>query len=313
MANPFSTATKSLHEQAIESLIQATNAADKNEQDRVKMHVQQAKMFAELTARKMRAMGMHRQADEYVKHLNEHINRVWVIAQRRHSDDRQGLIQKAKDTRLKMRKAADACKCDTKKAACKCGYMDKDMKDVKKGLINPYVGESPARREYMQTGTVKPTWGLGSVKPDPKHHYKMIHDLTPAQQDEIQQKFPQGDHARYAYPVHKDSGELAHAQRIALAPGQVVQAQRAALKEIKPEHKKGAFVQIHAPGNAVHGKKGVVHGPNPNVPGKIKVQIGHTEHHSVYVEPHQVRISRPMTKIEKAIQTVFNIRKVFMK
>lgn len=318
MSTPFSAGAKSLHEQAIESIIKATNCAMLNEQPQVKMYIQTAKMFAELTARKMKAMGMHRQSEEYLKNLNDHINRVWAIAEQKHHENSGSRIEKAKGVVSRVRKSetVSTCKCMKSECTCKCSTMEKaacNCSFLNKGIINPYVGESPARREYTQTGSVKPTWQVGSVKGDPKQSYKMMHELSGEQQKQVQQKFPQGEHTRYAYPIHRETGELLHGQRIPLPPGYAVRAHAAAFRELKPEHKRGAFVEISAPGHASHGKKGIVHGPNPNVPGKVKVQIGHTENHSIYVEPHQVRLSKAVTRMEKAIQTIFNVRKAFMK
>jgi hypothetical protein len=337
MASPLSPAAKSLHEQAIECIIQATDAAVKNEQEQVKMHTRQAKMFAELTARKMRAMGMHRQADDYLKALSEHIKRVWVIAQRKQSEKSRELVEKAKHTVFKMRKTDVLMKCpcgcgrDIKKGcdckdceiekegACQCGYTDKSAKsekkdlDLQKGFVNPFIDASPARKEYMQHGVVQPKWGLSPIKGDPKHNYKMMHELSEDQQTQVQQKFPQGNHLRYAYPVHKETGELVHAQRIPLPPGYAARAQAHAFKELKPEHRKGAFVRIHSIGHPSHGKKGVVTGHDPNMPGKIGVQLGPSAAHTIYVEPHQVKLTKPASKVEKAMVTLFNIRKAFMK
>ena len=319
MATNFSAGAKSLHEQAIEAIIKATEAAQLNDQAQVKMFAQTAKMFAELTARKMRAMGMHRQADEYIKALDEHINRVWAIAEKKHHESDRVRIEKAKRSSFQIRKSVktqSTCKCMKSECTCKCATMEKSAcacSFLNKGFMNPYISESPARREYMKTGEVKPTWNVGQVKSDPKYSYKMIHELSGEQQEQVQQKFPGGSHSHYAYPVHRETGELAHAQRVPLPPGYAVRAHAAAFRELKPEHQRGAFVQVHAPGHASHGKKGIVHGPNPNVPGKVKVQIGPTENHSIYVEPHQVRLAKAVTRVEKAMQTMFSIRKAFMK
>lgn len=319
MAAPMSAGAKSLHEQAIEAIIKATEAARDNQQAQVKMYAQTAKMFCELMARKMKAMGMHRQADEYTKGLDDHINRVWAIAEQKHHEFDRSRIEKAKSTSFQIRKSVvtqSTCKCMKSECTCRCATLEKAQCQcgfLNKGIINPYVGESPARREYNQTGQVKPTWQVGQVKSNPMHSYKMIHELSGAQQEQIQQKFPQGELSRYAYPTHRETGELVHGQRIPLPPGYAVRAHAQAFRELKPEHKRGAFVQIHAPGHSSHGKKGIVHGPNPNVPGKVKVQIGHTENHSIYVEPHQVRLSKAVSRMEKAMQTLFNVRKAFMK
>jgi hypothetical protein len=319
MSVPYSAGAKSLHEQAIEAIIKATNCAMQGDHQQTKMYIQTAKMFSDLTARRMKMMGLHRQAEEYLKALGDHINRVWSIAQLRSQDmpDKDEKVNKARHTVFKIRKneTVSSCKCMKSECTCKCATMEKaacQCSFLQKGFLNPYVGESPARREYMQTGSVKPTWEVGQVKGNPKHAYKMMHELSGEQQKQVQQKFP-GEHSRYAYPVHRDTGELVHGQRIPLPPGYAIRAHAEAFKELKPEHKRGAFVQIHAPGHASHGKKGIVHGPNPNVPGKVKVQIGHTENHSIYVEPHQVKLSKAVTRMEKALQTIYNVRKAFMK
>jgi hypothetical protein len=282
MASPFSQATKSLHEQAIEAIIQATDAATRNEQGRVKMLTQQAQMFAELIARKMKAMGMHRQAEEYLKALTDHINRVWVISERIHANETRELVNKARKAIYRMRKAGEDCKkCKKtvqKDGSCSCGMLDKS-----------------------------------ETSPHNKHDYKMMHELSAKHQKDIQKKYPQGDHSRYAYPIHKDSGDLVQGPRMPLPPGQALRARAHSFDQLKPEHRRGSFVQIEAPGHASHGKKGVVLGPNPHLPNKIGVQIGPSEHHSIWVEPREVKISRAITKVEKAIQTLFNIRKAFLK
>lgn len=209
----------------------------------------------------------------------------------------------------KCEKTDGSCKCMEKEGshACACGYADTVQKS------NPFVSGS-AKKEYHPREIIDRTpVKVGGPKTNPRHEYKMIHELSPAQQEDIQHKFPQGGHSQFAYPVHRDSGELVHGQRIPLSPHQVVQAHHHAFRELKSEHQKGSFVQIHSPGHSAHGKKGVVLGPNPNVPGKIGVQIGHTAAHSIYVDPHEVRPSKASSKVEKAIQTLFNIRKAFMK
>lgn len=318
MATPFTAETKNLHEQAIECIIKATEAADRNEQDILKGLIQQAKMLAMMTARKLKAMGMHRQADDYISALNEHISRVWHIANIRNSDKAHDRMAKAKEASLKLRKDMHKCIGD---CGCNCGKEDKkdDVckcelgKSLSKGFDNPFVPSSPARKEYSETGKVKPTWEVGTVKADPKLAYKMLHELKSDQQDQVQQKYPQGSHSRYAYPVHRETGELAHGQRIPLPPGMAVRAQSAAFKELKPEHRTGAFVQINAPGHAAHGRKGIVMAPNPNLPGKVGVQVGATKAHALYVDPHQVKVSKASSRVEKAMQTLFNIQKVFMK
>jgi hypothetical protein len=319
MPAPISSGAKSLHEQAIEAIIKATECARDSRYGEVKMYVQTAKMLAQLTARKMKAMGMHRTADEYVKGLEEHINRVWALhEQKKHELDRSKM-DRVKATMNQIRKNLSphsSCKCMKSECTCKCATIEKaacQCSFLNKGFINPYVGESPARREYNKTGEVKSTWQVGQVKAHPMHDYKMIHELSGAQQQQIQQKFPQGELTRYAYPVHRETGELVHGQRVPLPPGYAVRAHAQAFRELKPEHKRGAFVQIHAPGTEAHGKKGIVHGPNPNVPGKVKVQIGHTENHSIYVEPHQVKVSNPKTRIEKAMMTRYSVTKALMK
>jgi hypothetical protein len=319
MSTPFSVGAKSLHEQSIEAIIKATEAARMNEQAQVKMYIQTAKLFSDLTARKLKAMGMHRQADEYLKSLDEHINRVLAIAEQKHHENNNDRMQKAKKASFQIRKSVktqSSCKCMKSECTCKCATIEKaacQCSFLNKGIINPYVGESPARREYTQTGSVQSTWQVGQVKANPQHAYKMIHELTGEQQKQLQNKFPQGELTRYAYPVHRDTSELVHGQRIPLPPGYAVRAHAQAFRELKPEHKRGAFVQIHAPGHSAHGKKGIVQGPNPNVPGKVKIQIGHTENHSIYVDPHQVRLSKAVTRMEKALQTIWNVRKAFMK
>jgi hypothetical protein len=314
MSIPFTSATKSLHEQAIECIIQATDAAMDRQQQQVKMYTTQAKMFAEMIARKLKAMGMHRQAVDYLKALDEHINRVWVINERAQADHTRNLVEKVKKvTGLRMKKAEKCEKCGeklTKDGTCTCGMMTK-ADGIKK--INPFSSASPARREYMSTGVVNPTMSLGHVKPHPMHQYKMLHELSPAHQTQVQQKFPQGEHSRYAYPVHRETGELIHGQRIPLPPGQAIRAQAHAFKELKPEHKAGNWVTINAPGHAHHGRGGVVMSPNPNLPGKVGVQYGSAPHQSVWVEHHQVKLGRPTTKMEKAVQTIYNIRKAFFK
>ena len=205
MSTPFTQGTKSLHEQAIEQIIKATNAAMANDHQLTKMCIQTAKMYAELTSRKMKAMGLHRPADEYLKGLNDHINRVWAIAETKHQESAHDRVKKAKSVISMVRKseAVSTCKCMKSECACKCATMEKQACQcsfLNKGIINPYVGESPARREYNQTGSVKPTWQVGQVKADPKHQYKMMHELSGEQQKQVQQKFPQGEHTRYAYP-----------------------------------------------------------------------------------------------------------------
>ncbi len=320
MAAPISAAAKSLHEQAIEAIVLATKCAYENDQDRIKMYVQDAKRLAELMGRKMRMMGMHRQADEYIQGLNEHINRVWAIAQIKYQDTERTRIERAKDSVFKIRKGEKICKCGNKNCDCECGGVEKSCKcssakdkKLEKGFATPFTGESPARKEYMKTGMVQPTWNVTHVKENPKQSYKMLHELSSSQQKDVEKKFPQGNHSHYAYPVHKETGELQHGQRIPLPPGYAIKAHARAFRELKPEHKKGSFVQIDAPGHAFHGKKGIVHGVDPNMLGKVKVQVGPTPNHSIFVEPHQVKMSRAESRVEKAMQTIFNVRKAFMK
>jgi hypothetical protein len=276
--------TKSIHEQAIEQIILATEAAHAGRQAEVSQFCGTAQNLAELNARRLRAQGQHQAADAYVLSLNEHVSRVKGILSSKAS--RAENVSKAKVI----------------------------LNTLEKGFDNPFVSASMARREHMATGQVKSTMTVGGVKPQKGYNYKPIHELHPDDQSSVQSKFA-GDYARYAYATHPDTGRLAHAMtgRVPLQPGQAVRAQSSSFKELKPEHKRGAFVKINKPGHPSHEKKGIVLGPHPELPGKIRVQVGHTEAHSVYVDHNEVALSKPASKVEKALQTIYNIRKAFMK
>jgi hypothetical protein len=182
---------------------------------------------------------------------------------------------------------------------CDCGYMGKSEDD-----------EDPVSK-------IDQTWSL-KPKQDPRFHYKKIHELHPDDQLEAQNKY--GKHVkenmgRFLYPVDKLSGRLAHA---AVKPFEGKTAPAAGptsygVKELKPEHTKGASVRIHAPNTPLHGKLGIMAGSHPEIPGKVGVQVGPSQAHIHYVEPHQVHLSKPVTKVEKALISLHNIRKAFMK
>lgn len=265
---------RSCHELAISHIVDASRHASEGRHDESAYHIKAAETHAKMHHENLKAMGRGDEAKEYLSGISDHINRIQNL---------RGKIKKSEKCEEDHKKLKKQCN--------SCGYM---VKVIKKA-------ESPFSLERRKSG--KP-------KQDSRYDYKPIHELHPHDQQLAQQKFGGKDIGSHEYPVDKQTGRLVHGTRAPFG-GKAPQAARANYKQIKPEHKPGTPVRIT--GHQLEGKLGIVGASHPLMSGKIAVQIGPSEHHKVYVEPHQVKLSRPTGKVEKALVTLHNIKKVFMK
>lgn len=278
---------KSCHENAIEHLIVASNSASSGQHDQADYHLDSALSWADMHHKKLQAAGMHDKANEYVKGISDHVNRI----------KRSRTVKKAGDCQEDHAKL---------KKQCKCGYMIKMVKseDLTKGFLPP-TKAAPSFQNVTDQKKMK----VGGPRKDTRYNYKPAHELHPHDVTMAHEKFGGKDIGRYDYPVDKETGRLVHGTRV---PSQKTPQALGSVKDTPEHHRPGATVRIQ--GHQGHeGKLGIVRTSHPDYSGKIAVQIGPSEHHKVYVDPHQVRLSKPKDKMEKALVTVHNIRKAFMK
>lgn len=266
------------HELALEHLIMATSSADTGNKEGTKHHLDEAKLYAECHEKRLVAQGQKKGSSEYMDQFGAHALRVSNL--------------------LNTRMNKSQCSQDHSKMTAKCqdcGYMIKTDVALEKG-----------------TGAMKQArWNVSKPPQDRRYDYRSINNLHSDDQMKVHHQYGNRDMGHYEYPVDKQTGRLAVANR---APSNRIEPPeaRASSYQLKPEHKVGASVRINAPGEKHHGRLGIVHQPHPALPGKIPVQIGHSEHHKVYLEPHQLKPSRAVTKIEKALVSLYAIRKVFL-
>jgi len=285
---------KTCHELAISHIINATKHAGKGNHDEANYHIESALTFANMHHKKLKAQGRHSDANEYIGGINEHINRV------------KGMRKPP------VKKTEDDCPYDHKKLkkgnGCNvCGYMTKSESLEKVGkpdMPGAFIGGTPQASMEKQR--------VGKPKQDPRYDYKQIHELHPHDQQLVQHKFGGKDISSYSYPIDRDTERLVHGTRTKLGETPHPTPGSYSYKELAPQHQPGTAVRITGHSH-LDGKLGIVTAHHPVMGGKIGVQIGPSEHHKVYVEPHQVRLSRPQGKIEKALISLHNIRKVFMK
>lgn len=279
--------SKSCHDMAIDHIVMASKRAHEGKHGDAEYHLTSAKTFADMHHKLLTQQGRHAEATEYMNGVNDHFNRV-------------------RNMKNSVKKA-DACKSDhgtiTKGDICKaCGWFDKN--DLAKAL----PPKSPSRGEIQKIGPTK----------DARYNFKPIHELHPHDQHLAQQKFGGKDVGAYHYPTDKQTGRLVHAARMK-APTGSPKAQAHSYNELKPHsyqelpphHTPGATVNINSPGH--EHKFGIVRPSHPEMPGKIAVQVGPSEHHQVFLEPHQVSPRKPKDRMEKALVTLHTIRKAFMK
>jgi|GEM_PF-3963407 len=297
--------TKSCHELAIDHIVTASKRALENKHDQADYHLEAAKTFADMHHKRLLGQGLHNEAQDYRAGIDDHVSRV-------------------KAMRSSMKKA-DTCKADHTKLGkndiCKtCGTKGDIKKDINmddnidKGLKKGFLPGTPSLPKLAPTGSRASSGNeiqrIGKPKADARYDHKPIHELHPHDQKIAQEKFGRKDMGAYNYPVDKGTGRLVHAARSPAT--EAPKAHGSSYPEVQPHHSPGATVEIRGV-NGHHGKMGIVHGSNPEMPGKIAVQVGHREHEKIFVEPHQVVPRKPTNRIEKAMVTLSHIRKVLMK
>jgi len=274
------------HRTAMNHIVEATNHASDGRHDEADYHLESAITWAGIHHEKLKASGQHEYAGNYTKAVNDHVARV-------------------RGYRSKLQRSELKCNEDHSKLTkqCKCGYMQKS--DLKKGFL-PGVSGPPVGNVMRPSQS---SMRVGKPKQDPRYDYKTVTELHPHDQNLAQEKWGVGT-GRYEYPVDKQSGRLVHATRVEST--KTPQALGSAPKDIPQQHRPGQSIRIQ--GHAKHeGRLGIVRSSHPAFPNKIAVQIGPSDHHKIYVEPHQVKLSKAVNRIEKALVTMCNIRKVFMK
>lgn len=154
---------------------------------------------------------------------------------------------------------------------------------------------------------------LGQVRALPNYDYKMVHELHPEDQLRAQRFFGHRDVGRYKYPVDKGSGRIIHGQRIPISAKEGPGDPSGYFQEIPAHLREGAAVRINAPGTKFHNRLGVVSHQVAHEQGKTAVHLGTPNSSPLHFSNEMLQPSRPMTRVEKAVVTLNNIRKVFMK
>jgi hypothetical protein len=267
--------TKASHELAISHIVLATQEAQKGNAFRAKSHVSQAKKFADTHVNGLKMVGMHDEANKYLKAFQDHVKRV--------------------ETLLNT-KAAKKSECSEDhslvKTCTKCGYMNKSD-DLDK---------------------IEPKMQIKSPGQDPRYKYKAIHELSSEDQARAYHKFQNKEMGRYLYPVD-ESGTLVHGTRAPMPKDKIIAPKplSAEYQQLKPHHLRDSAVRINAPGHPAHGKLGIVQGSNPMQGGKIEVKMGTGSSQVAHFHPDQVQPSRPTNKIEKALVAYWSIQKALLK
>jgi hypothetical protein len=151
---------------------------------------------------------------------------------------------------------------------------------------------------------------------NPKYDYKHYSELPPHDQIKATHAFQDKDMDHYHYATDKKSGEFVFTTRVKMSNPNLKEKSGSnqaltAQPHIAKQHIPGSTVRIDAHGTALHNKLAIVRPTNPNVPNKIKVQVGGTND-VAYVEPHQVKLhkSESNTRIEKGKRVIEHIRKI---
>ncbi len=209
----------------------------------------------------------------------------------------------------------------------------KSKSSIKKsfGAGVPMSSASAARKEFNATGSLSPMKVNRNPGQDPRYGYKAFHELSRKDQERATHAFGGKDMESHFYPTDKNSGEFVHGTRWkqpGTAPkannqgpamnipspqaGSLQSAPKAtehfppvstssASGVVPPEQMPGSGVRIHSPGTQNHERLGIVQRPNPNMPGKVPIQIrGKERFETVFVEPHEVRLSRPGSPVTKS-------------
>lgn len=129
---------------------------------------------------------------------------------------------------------------------------------------------------------------------DSRYDYKPFHQLNHEDQVSATHAFQGRDMHSHHYPVDRVTGRFENGAT------RWLQSSKAPLATpgdqgsvVAPEHRNGASVRINAEDHPLHGKLGMVKLPNPNMKGKIAVQVGPKDHEMEYFEPHQVKLNQP--------------------
>lgn len=137
---------------------------------------------------------------------------------------------------------------------------------------------------------------------DSRYQYKAFHQLSTESQAAASHAFQGKDMHVYHYPTDQKTGEFVHSTRAKMPAGPQWPTSQDHGVVVKPEHMAGNYVRINNPESPLHGKLGIVKAPNPSIPGKIPVQVGHAASAVVHVEPHHVRLSKGDETINELAQ-----------
>jgi len=270
---------KDCHGTAIDHLVAAMGHARQGNDQKADEHIKKARNFATANASMLRAQGQHDEAKRYMQGFDFH----------------EGVVRNLsaeKNTTKKAEKKGDIAKSEPKKDAS--------------------PRQSPSAGQSQVKGN--PSQKIGHVQESSEFNYKMIGELHPEDQMRAQRFFNNKDVGRFKYPVDKMSGRIVHGQRVPMGDKDgPTDPSKTSYPEIPSHLRDGAAVRFHLPGTALHGRLGVVGSMSPFHPDKVSVQYGHKNTDRVYVHPSSLKSSKPSTKIEKALVTLTNIRKAFLK
>lgn len=273
----------SCHGMAAEHLSMAMHHASLGRKKEAEDNLATSKAFAETHSRDMIRSGDADAADKYLQGHSEISGHIRSVLQRK-------LEEEAKDP------TPQGIRMVTKKSEAEG--------DLKKDFGSGSGPKKPYSSNILSTKMVagKP------MRENPRYSYKRLSELHPDDQKSVQTKFSGKDMDKYKYAVSKETGRVEHVGRVAhnSPPSAAPSAGM-----IPQHHKEGSGVRIAAEGHPSHGKLGVVRNPSPYFPGKVAVQVGPTEHHVIHMDPHQIKPSKPTTKIEKALVALCSLRKAF--
>jgi hypothetical protein len=166
-------------------------------------------------------------------------------------------------------------------------FFKSENKDLEKAITVSVPG-TPAKR-YKTKEAVDRQPGK-----DSRYDYKPFHQLSHEDQVSATHAFQGRDMTNHHYPVDRKTGKFENGAtrwlQSSKAPTATPEDQGSV---VAPEHRNGASVRINAEGHPLHGKLGMVKLPNPNMKGKIAVQVGPKDHEMEYLEPHQVKLNQP--------------------
>lgn len=248
---------------ALESIVRGTYHFDRGEYDHAQRHADVAlshigSFEEELKAKNLHQTPPHSEALDHIKRFHNTLTQCLDLARR---------VRKAEVPGSK--------------------YAPKMPPKLKRPAIKPAAPAGPIPTQINRAPGM-----------DPRYQYKPFHELKQEDKQRAHYAFNGKDMENYHYPTQQ--GNFVHGTR-ALRPANQEGAQPPkgdSNSYMKPEHKVNADVKIDHPENKeLHGQRGFIRMPNPNMPGKVRVQLGTQV---AYLNPDQVKLA----KAEEVVSTM---------